>query len=343
MHELKESDREAILLRYFENRPFAEIGTKFGLKENAVRMRVERALEKLRDLLTKRGITTAAALASVISANAVQLAPANLAAVLTTTSITAAGTGTFTLLKIMTATKLKLGISALVVAGAATALVIQHQTQIKLRDENESLQQQIAQLKTDNEGLSNHLAAAGDSQKLKDEQLEELLKLRGEVGTLRRQIGELGKIQEQNQQLRKEVMAARQEQIQLPTQGQYEWHQTNTMNAARLIELGMIMFAGDNNDQFPTNFSQISSLTKGMTNQTSGIGTEAFEFVSAGLLANNQNANKIILREQIPFRTTDGKWARTYGFGDGHVEVQISDDGNFDTFEQKHMVPAPNQ
>jgi prepilin-type processing-associated H-X9-DG protein len=80
-----------------------------------------------------------------------------------------------------------------------------------------------------------------------------------------------------------------------------------------------------------------------MTNQTSGIGTEAFEFVSAGLLANNQNANKIILREQIPFRTTDGKWARTYGFGDGHVEVQISDDGNFDTFEQKHMVPAPNQ
>src|SRR5580698_1493720 len=40
MHELKPSDREAILLRYFENRPFAELGTLFGLNENAARMRV---------------------------------------------------------------------------------------------------------------------------------------------------------------------------------------------------------------------------------------------------------------------------------------------------------------
>ena len=60
MHELKEADREAILLRYFENRPFAEVGAKLGLNENAARMRVERALEKLRAALTQRGVTTAA-------------------------------------------------------------------------------------------------------------------------------------------------------------------------------------------------------------------------------------------------------------------------------------------
>ena len=147
MHELKESDRESLLLRYFENRQFAEVGAKLGLNENAARMRVERALEKLRAIFVKRGITTAAALASVISANAVQMAPAGLAATLATTSIAAVGTGTaFTLLKFMTATQIKLGLSALVVAGAATALVVQHQTQNRLRDENESLRQQIAQL-----------------------------------------------------------------------------------------------------------------------------------------------------------------------------------------------------
>jgi RNA polymerase sigma factor (sigma-70 family) len=116
MHELKEADREAILLRYFENRQFAEVGAELGLNENAARMRVERALEKLRDIFARRGITTATALASVISANAIQIAPANLAATLTTASIATAGTGTFTLLKIMTATKLKLALSALVVA-----------------------------------------------------------------------------------------------------------------------------------------------------------------------------------------------------------------------------------
>jgi RNA polymerase sigma factor (sigma-70 family) len=187
MHELKETDREAVLLRYFENRQFAEVGAKLGLNENAARMRVERALEKLRDIFAKRGITTATAFASVISANAIQIAPANLAATLTTTSIATAGTGTFTLLKIMTATKLKLALSALVVAGVITAFVIQHQTREKLRTENESLTQQLAQLQADNKSLSNQLASAGNSKSLSDEQFAELLRLRGEITLLRQQ------------------------------------------------------------------------------------------------------------------------------------------------------------
>ena len=179
------------MLRYFENRQFAEVGAKLGLNENAARMRVERALEKLRAIFAKRGITTTAALSSAISANAVQLAPAGLAATLMTASIAGAGTGTLHAFKIMTATKLKLGLSALVVAGAATALVVQHQTQTQLRTENESLTQQIAQLKTENESLSNRLAAAGDAKSLPEEQFNELLRLRGEVGALRRQTNEL--------------------------------------------------------------------------------------------------------------------------------------------------------
>jgi len=65
MHELKEADREAILLRYFENRQFAEVGAKLGLNENAARMRVERALEKLRTILGRCGVAATAALASV--------------------------------------------------------------------------------------------------------------------------------------------------------------------------------------------------------------------------------------------------------------------------------------
>ena len=199
MHQLKEADREAILLRYFENRQFAEVGAKLGLNENAARMRVERALEKLRGLLAGRGVTTAAALASVISANAVQLAPAGLAATLANASLAGAGTGTFTLLKIMTATQLKLGLGALVVAGAATALVVQHQTQTQLRGENESLWQKIAQMQTDNENLSNRLAEAGDAKSLPQEQFDELLKLRGEVGVLRRQRNEQQKSLAQTQ------------------------------------------------------------------------------------------------------------------------------------------------
>jgi len=76
------------------------------------------------------------------------------------------------LLKLMTLTQLKLGISALVVAGATTALVVQHQAQIKLHEKNESLTQQITQLKVDNENLSNRFATAGGSKSLSDESIE---------------------------------------------------------------------------------------------------------------------------------------------------------------------------
>ncbi|HZL78641.1 MAG TPA: sigma-70 family RNA polymerase sigma factor, partial [Candidatus Limnocylindrales bacterium] len=224
MHELKETDREAVLLRYFENRQFAEVGAKLGLNENAARMRVERALEKLRDTLTKRGITTATALASVISANAIQIAPANLAATLTTASIATAGTGTFTLLKIMTATKLKLGISALVVAGAATALVVQHQAQAKLRGDNESLTQQLAQLKTDNQSLSNRLTNVGDSKKLPDDSNNELLKLRGKVGVLQRQADEA----DQKAQTAEKNLAT-----VLSAKAQFKTHEDTTVNVMK--------------------------------------------------------------------------------------------------------------
>lgn len=161
MHELGEKDRHALLLRFFQNKSLKEVGMTLGFGENAARMRVERALEKLRAKLVHRGITTtAAALSTVISVNAVQVAPAGLAAGISSAALAAAAAGTgatLTLLKLMTMTKLQAAIiGTLVVAGVATPLVIQHQA--KVREENQSLYQQIAQLKADNEGLALQVA-----------------------------------------------------------------------------------------------------------------------------------------------------------------------------------------
>ena len=185
MHELRESDREAVLLRYFENRPFAEVGAKLSLNENAARMRVERALEKLRDILARRGITTSAVFATVISANAVHAAPADLASTLTNASMAAAGTKALALFKFMTPTKLAFGVGTLAATASVLALVFQHNTQTQLRAENESLTRQVAQLKNDNADLSNRLSTLGNSQPLGSDQLDELLKLRAEVTRLR--------------------------------------------------------------------------------------------------------------------------------------------------------------
>ena len=281
MHELKETDREAILLRYFENRPFAEVGAKLGLNENAARMRVERALEKLRAILARRGITTATALASVISANAIQIAPANLAATLTSASIATAGTGTFTLLKIMTMAKLKLGISTLVVAGAATAFVVQHQSQTKLRDEGESLRQQIAQLQANNESLSNRLAEAGDAKSLPQGQINELLKLRGEVGTLKNQLATAEKLQAQAETRAQTTAPANQEKQPADLLEQ----QKRTIGAkggdAHIYLSAFMDYANSHDGQFPTNWDQIRDKFNNAPGLT---GTNQFEIVYQGQL-----------------------------------------------------------
>ena len=213
MHQLKTCDREAILMRYFENRPLAEIGERLGLSEDTERKRVDRALEELRRFLSELGITTTAALAAVLSTNAVQLAPASLAATLTSASLAgaAAGTGTtITLLKLMTMTKLQAGIiSAVVVAGVATPLVIQRES--KLRGANQSLRQQvdqIAQLQAESDRLSNLVAQAEGARILQTDQAQELLRLRGEVGMLRRQTNDIGKLRAENGQLRSALNTA---------------------------------------------------------------------------------------------------------------------------------------
>ncbi len=79
MHELGETDRNAILLRYFNNKPLAEVGQACGVTENAARMRVERAIDKIRTKLAKRGITsTAAALGAALATRSVAAAPTGL-------------------------------------------------------------------------------------------------------------------------------------------------------------------------------------------------------------------------------------------------------------------------
>jgi len=135
---LKEPDRHAIVLRYFENRSLAEVGRALGTNEDAARMRVNRALEKLRQFFAKRGVnSTTALLAGAMSAHSVQAAPAGLAGAVTALAVTkgaAAGASTLTLiqgaLKMMAWTKAKLAIMAgiaVIVAAGTSVVVIRHQ------------------------------------------------------------------------------------------------------------------------------------------------------------------------------------------------------------------------
>jgi RNA polymerase sigma factor (sigma-70 family) len=80
---LRTVDRTAIVLRFFEGKSLREVGEALGSTEEAARKRVGRALEQLRALLLKRGVTvSSSALAADLTTHAIQIAPLNLSTTL---------------------------------------------------------------------------------------------------------------------------------------------------------------------------------------------------------------------------------------------------------------------
>jgi RNA polymerase sigma factor (sigma-70 family) len=350
MHELKAADREAILLRYFENRPFAEVGARLGLNENAARMRVDRAVEKLRAAFVRRGIPANSTLAAVISAHAVQLAPVNLAATVTTASLASSAAGTLTLFKIMTTTQLKFGLGALLIAGAAATLVIQHRAQTQLRDENAALLAKLTQSQTDWGELSNRLAAAAGSQSAPANQFAELLQLRGEVGSLRHQLAKAGNAVAPT--------AAR----PAPTAEDPEVQQRKLLiqkmgRAKNLVAAAFFGFAEQHQNQAPTNWDQVVGYFDEWERKSLNPGdampdtvaeftqlTNEFDFVYQGLTTDiAKPADAIVVKEKQAWQSAAGKWFKTYGFADGHSQIQAEPPEGFEAYEQNHAPsPPPN-
>ncbi len=129
--ELGEDDREAIVLRYFEAYEFSLVGAALGVSENAARMRVDRALEKLRAVLQKRGMaTTGAALGGVLAESSATAVPAQLAAGITGAAMIKAG-GTAlssapSVVKVIAMKKLSLAAIGVLALSLATVLVIRN-------------------------------------------------------------------------------------------------------------------------------------------------------------------------------------------------------------------------
>ncbi len=149
MAQLPEKDRNAIVLRFFEGKPLRAVGDALGSSEDAAKMRVNRALDKLRDFFHSRGITmSATALATAIAENSIHAAPTGLAATVAAGALKgSAAASLLTIIKgaVSMTTSAKIGITlGACVAAAVIGLQYHHissQTQI-VKD----LQTQVAQL-----------------------------------------------------------------------------------------------------------------------------------------------------------------------------------------------------
>lgn len=143
--ELNEPDRDALLLRFFEKKSAREMAEILGVSDEAAQKRVTRAVGRLRELFARRGIAVGAGgLAVVITANAVQSAPAALAFTIPSTALagtTLTNTTITTTAKAIAMTTLQktLITAALVLVGAIAAVEIK-----TVRDRNAESRQSIS-------------------------------------------------------------------------------------------------------------------------------------------------------------------------------------------------------
>src|SRR3954471_8595308 len=194
MHRLKESDRQAILMRYLEKRSLGEIALQIGLTENAARMRVERALDKLRLYLSSKGANTSATrIASPLSANQIETGPAGVALALTNGALaTAAETGMIAqFINLFVMTKVKTSIVAAVLGvGAAATFLVHQQSNERIHQLAAALQAgktRVAELQREQQQLrmAEQLNRAGNTRR------QELIEARLQANALRQQLDAL--------------------------------------------------------------------------------------------------------------------------------------------------------
>lgn len=177
VHELEQADRDAIVLRYFEKRGLREVGEALGVSEDTAQKRVSRAVDKLRDVLERRGFAiTGSALAVVLVEQSVQAAPLGLAAKIATAAASGAGSTLGSLWKLA---------AAMVLGGFLVSNwpFLQHSLSA-FTNRNIPIQTQIVAARSAIAGSS---ADPAELERLRKEH-SELLTLRGESTLMRDQL-----------------------------------------------------------------------------------------------------------------------------------------------------------
>jgi RNA polymerase sigma factor (sigma-70 family) len=145
LNELSEPDRNAVLLRYFEHKSAREMAEALGISCEAAQKRVNRAVDRLRELFSKRGIAVGAnGLIVLITANAVQSAPAGLATTISTAVLAGASlhaSAAIATTKIITMTTLQKTIIASVIAATLGAGIYEVRVAANHRDLDSALKQ----------------------------------------------------------------------------------------------------------------------------------------------------------------------------------------------------------
>jgi len=333
MSGLEEADYDALVLRFYQNQDFRTIGAAIGVSDDAAQKRVSRALEKLRELLARSGVrTTVAALAVVIPANAIQAAPAGLAAAISTAAIsgTAFASAAVAATKTIVMTTLQKTLVAASIAVLAGAGLYEAHRAAQLRDQNHALQQQqaplteqIRRLRAERDDATNRLAGLrAENDRLKsDAGQTELLKLRGEIGRLRRRMNPDRTNLSGSESGSTDSPAATN---QVSPEDQFILKRTHAVDTTSALLDAFKKYAAANNGQYPENLDQlIASGQFAISNFTGNLGPNDFEIPPPG--TTNWHGQTILLELRTPIPHPGSQSAAVMGVidSDGHISTEI--------------------
>ena len=346
--ELSDSDRDTITLRFFERKSAREMAQRLSISEDAAQKRVNRAVDRLREFFSRRGIAVGASgLAVLISANAVQAAPVGLAITISIAASvvgTTLATPTTAITKTIAMTALqKALIAASLVAAIGTAIYEAHQA-ATLRAQISTLQkqqtEQIQQLTSERDAAFSASANKDELERLRKNQ-NELLRLRGEVGMLRQQTNELGKLREISQRLPQTPPPEAQ------TPEQIAALVTHKQFCAQAWMRAFIAYAKKNQGQLPASFEQAEPYWPQEVGGWSDVPANQFEILYHGSLDSLTNLDVIVFREKKLWQHVNGRWGRFDVLANGNTQYGSVPDGSgdnyFSDYETEHTAPANGQ
>ena len=196
MQELKEGERNALVLRFLQGLDLKSVGAELGLSEDAAQKKVTRALEVLQGLFMQRGVhITAIALAATLDLNAkAQISAASLSALLALSKGTTAYTASFGAIPGIIVKTHQVIIATLLIGGAATFVFLNQRGASKQERSPNPIQQNGAEAgtfgsRTKATGASNNVQASlsTETEALNRNRYLELMRLRGEVTQLKEQ------------------------------------------------------------------------------------------------------------------------------------------------------------
>jgi RNA polymerase sigma factor (sigma-70 family) len=312
---LSAEDRDAVLLRFFGKKSFAEVGVALGVSDDTAQKRVSRALDRLRDQFQARGLSVSAgAVAAAMNAAGAEVAPAFLSAGITATAVgSVSSVSWFASLALMKT-------PAIIATVAALGIAAAYQTHAlgKARQENAAMLKQIE------EGRSPAVSTIPPSAPISDPEKDaEILRLRAKVAELMRKPKSqaVASSPVKDAVSGNKIVTAGAAPNTSGAEEKFLARSASRINAGKNLGLDARVYSQQNQDILPTSFEQIREAAPlSFTGKyAGGMSIEQFEFFPQPRSISERESQLILFREKQMEFDLNAMPTRVYVFADGTV------------------------